>query len=176
VWDRVEKKTLEVSRVKRELNIPYVPGFLSFREGPALHDAIAKLKHPFDAILFDGQGRAHPRRCGLATHMGVELNCISVGAAKSLYVGEYDEPDGKLGAQSKLMHNGEQMGVVLRTRQNVKPMFISIGNRTDLKSAVKLVMACCTTFRMPEPTRLADIEVALCKAQDSQPVARASRS
>ncbi len=167
VWDRLENATLEVTRAKQAVTIPYVPGFLSFREGPALHEAIGKLKTKFDAVLFDGQGIAHPRACGLATHMGVELNAISIGAAKSLLVGEFDEPGKQAESQSRLQYRGRRVGTVLRTRAGVRPLFISIGHRIDLPSATRIVLACCKGFRMPEPTRLADQLVGQYKAECS---------
>ncbi|MGH7215505.1 MAG: endonuclease V, partial [Tepidisphaeraceae bacterium] len=139
--------------------VPYIPTFLSFREGPTLLEAIAKLRHPFGAICFDGQGYAHPRRCGLASHLSITLDVPGVGVAKSRLIGTFDEPAAHAGASSDLMDAGEQIGLVLRTRDRTRPLFVSVGHRVDLPSAARLVMACCTRYRIPEPTRQADIEV-----------------
>ena len=157
VWDRESRQIVEQQLARRPLEYPYVPGFLSFREGPALEDAIGKLKHPWEVICFDGQGLAHPRRCGLATHMGVTLNRPAIGCAKSRLIGTYNEPSEIQGSSSPLMDKQEQIGVVLRTRAKVNPMFISVGHKMDLESAVRIVMVCVTQYRLPEPTRQADI-------------------
>jgi deoxyribonuclease V len=164
VYDREARQIVEVAHAVREAEFPYVPTFLSFREGPAVLSAIRKLKHPFGAVCFDGQGYAHPRRCGLASHMGVTLDLPAVGVAKSRLIGTYEEPAAPAGSTAPLLDRQEQIGVVLRTRDNVRPVFISIGHRVDLPSAVRLVMACVTRYRIPEPTRQADIEVAKLKA------------
>jgi deoxyribonuclease V len=165
VYDRQAKAIVEVAHAVLEAQFPYVPTFLSFREGPAVRAALGKLKHPFGAVCFDGQGYAHPRRCGLASHMGVTLDVPAVGIAKSRLIGTYEEPAASAGSTSPLMDRDEQIGVVLRTRDNVRPVFISIGHRVDLPSAVRLAMACLTRYRIPEPTRQADIEVAKLKAR-----------
>lgn len=168
VYDRIEKCIIEVAHAVQEENIPYVPGFLSFREGPAVLEAIGKLEHGFGVICFDGQGIAHPRRCGLATHLAVTLDRPGVGVAKSRLIGTYKEPGYRAGSTSPLMDKGEQVGLVLRTRDGVRPLFISVGHRVDLASAKELVLACCTRYRLPEPTRQADIEVAKLKKQYGQ--------
>jgi deoxyribonuclease V len=165
VWDRVEQKLIETVSTKRPVTAPYIPGFLSFREGEAIAEVISKLQHPFGVVTFDGQGLAHPRRCGLATHMGVTLGVPSIGVAKSVLIGTCKDPPPTRGAQSPMMDKAEQIGVVLRTRDNVKPVYVSIGNQVDLPSAVELVLSCVTRYRIPEPTRLADIEVAKVKAR-----------
>jgi deoxyribonuclease V len=163
VYDRKEQRILEVSHAVRSAEVPYIPGFLSFREGPTVLEAVGKLKHPWGAICFDGQGYAHPRRCGLASHMSIALDKPGVGVAKSRLIGTFDEPEPNAGAFTPLMDSGEQIGLVLRTRDNTRPLFISIGHRVDLHSARRLVLACCTRYRIPEPTRQADIEVAKLK-------------
>lgn len=168
VFDREEKRIVEVAHAVRPAEVPYVPGFLSFREGPALLNAIGKLRHAFGAICFDGQGYAHPRRCGLATHMAVTLDVPGVGVAKSRFIGEFDEPAPEAGAFSPLMDAGEQIGIVLRTRPATRPLFVSIGHRVNLPTARELVLACCTRYRIPEPTRQADIEVARLKRQHAR--------
>jgi deoxyribonuclease V len=143
--------------------VPYVPTFLSFREGPAVAEAIGKLAHPFGVVCFDGQGYAHPRRCGLATHVGVSLDLPAIGCAKSRLLGTFDEPGPAAGDASPLTHAGEQVGLVLRTKPRTNPVFVSVGHRVDLPSAVAVLQACLTKYRIPEPTRLADIEVAKVK-------------
>jgi deoxyribonuclease V len=142
------------------LVFPYVPGLLSFREGPALLDAFAKLDATPDAILFDGQGIAHPRRFGLAAHLGLWLGVPTVGVAKSLLCGEVrGAPGPRRGNRRRLTLDGEAVGVVLRTRDGVNPVIVSPGHLADLESAVRLTLACGAGFRLPEPTRLADREV-----------------
>ena len=163
VYDRQEQRIIEVVHAIEELDVPYVPGFLSFREGPAVLEAVGKLTHEWGIICFDGQGFAHPRRCGLATHLAVTLNRPGIGVAKSRLIGTYEEPKLNAGSISPLMDEGEQIGVVLRTQDGVRPLFISVGHRVDLKSACKLVLACCAGCRVPEPTRQADIEVSKLK-------------
>ena len=164
VYDREAAKIVEVAHAVVNAEFPYIPTFLSFREGPAVLAALGKLKHSFGAVCFDGQGYAHPRRCGLASHMGVTLDVPTLGVAKSRLIGTYDEPATLAGSSSPLWDDQEQIGVVLRTRDNVRPLFLSIGHRIDLDSAVRLSMACVTRYRIPEPTRQADIEVAKLKA------------
>lgn len=159
IYDRVEKRIIEVAHARIKAEFPYIPGFLSFREGPAVLAAIAALKHPFGAICFDGQGYAHPRRCGLASHMAITLDIPGIGVAKSRFIGTYEEPGPKAGSTAALMDGGEQIGAVLRTRDNVNPIFVSVGHRVDLDSAIALAMACTTKYRIPEPTRQADMEV-----------------
>lgn len=159
VYDRVEKRVIEIRTARRPIEVPYVPGFLSFREGPALLDAIGKIRHAFGVICFDGQGYAHPRRCGLATYLGVKLDVPSIGVAKSRLIGTHKEPAKKAGSFARLMDEGEQIGVVLRSCDGVRPLFVSIGHRVDLASARKILMDCCIGCRVPEPTRQADIEV-----------------
>jgi deoxyribonuclease V len=166
VYDRIDRKILEVSHARRPVEFPYVPTFLSFREGPAVLEAVGKLKHEWGVICFDGQGFAHPRRCGLATHMAITLDRPGVGIAKSRLIGTFKEPRAKTGSISPLMDGDEQIGTVLRTRDGGRPVFVSIGHRIDLDGAVELAMACLPgRFRIPEPTRRADIEVARLKLQ-----------
>jgi deoxyribonuclease V len=165
VYDREKKQIIEVAHAHCDVMLPYVPGFLSFREGPAVLQALGRLKHPFGAICFDGHGYAHPRRCGLASHMSITVDVPGVGVAKSRFIGTYDEPGSRKGCSSPLMDEGEQIGLVLRTQTAVRPIFISIGHRVDLESAAKLALACTTRFRIPEPTRQADIEVTKLKRQ-----------
>ena len=139
--------------VEDELRFPYVPGLLSFREIPALLKAFAGLKRKPDVALFDGQGIAHQRRIGIASHMGVLLDLPSIGAAKSRLCGTYEEPGPHKGDFSHLRDHGEIIGSVLRTRSNVKPLFVSTGHRVNLENAMEIVLACCVRFRIAEPIR-----------------------
>lgn len=132
---------------------PYVPGLLSFREAPAVLAAFAKLAAPVDLILYDGQGIAHPRRCGIASHVGLALDCPSIGVAKTRLLGEHRAPADRPGAWVPLRDGGETIGAVLRTRRGVKPVYVSIGHRVSLETAVRWTMACCTKYRLPETTR-----------------------
>ena len=165
VYDRDEKRIVEIVHATRPIEFPYIPTFLSFREGPTVLDALRALKHEFGAVMFDGQGYAHPRRCGLASHMSITLDVPGVGVAKTRLIGTFDDPPSRAGSSSPLMHKDEQIGVVLRTRDATRPLFISIGHKVDLDSASKLVLACCNRYRIPEPTRQADIEVAKLKRE-----------
>ena len=165
VYDRVEQRVIEVAHAVADVAAPYIPGFLSFREGPAVMAALKSLKHPFGVVCFDGQGYAHPRRCGLASHVSITLDVPAVGVAKSRLIGTFDDPPAVAGSSSPLMDAGERLDSVLRTRDNTRPLVVSIGHRVDLPSAEALVLACCTRYRVPEPTRQADIEVAKLKRQ-----------
>src|SRR5687768_1975040 len=160
VFDREERRTIEIAHATTEAKYPYIPGFLSFREGDAVLEALSRLKQAFGVICFDGQGYAHPRRCGLASHLSITLDVPGVGVAKSRLLGTFEEPDPAAGSFKRLMDNGEQVGIVLRTKDHTRPLFVSVGHRVDLDSARRLVMACVTRYRVPEPTRQADIEVA----------------
>jgi deoxyribonuclease V len=135
---------------------PYIPGFLSFREGPAIIEALNGLKIKPDLILFDGQGIAHPKGLGIASHIGVLLGLPTVGCAKSRLVGEYKGPGLKKGLRSLLTFHGNVVGVVLRTKDNVRPLFISPGHRTDLQTSIEIVLNCISKYRIPEPLRRAD--------------------
>jgi deoxyribonuclease V len=134
---------------------PYIPGLLTFREGPVLEDAFAKLQNEPDVLIFDGMGRAHPRRMGIATHMGLWVQKPTIGCGKTLFVGTYIEPNNERGAYTPLVHKGETIGVTLRTRPNVKPVYISPGHLIDLQSSIDLVMSCTPKYRLPEPIRMA---------------------
>src|SRR5688500_2512413 len=131
VYDRQERRMVEIAQARRPVEYPYIPTFLSFREGPAVLQAVRALKHEFGVICFDGQGYAHPRRCGLASHMSIVLDKPGVGVAKSRLIGSFDEPAGEAGSTAPLMDEGEQIGLVLRTRPNVRPLFISVGHKVD---------------------------------------------
>jgi deoxyribonuclease V len=135
---------------------PYVPGFLSFREIPAILPALDQLKTQPDLIFCDGQGYAHPRRLGIASHLGVLIDRPTIGVAKSRLVGTHSEVPSEIGKWVELMDEEEQIGVVLRSRSKVKPLYISSGHRISLPTAIDYVLACITKYRLPEPTRLAD--------------------
>jgi deoxyribonuclease V len=170
VYDREGQSIIEIAHAAQPVEFPYIPGFLSFREGPAVMQAIRALRHEFGAILFDGQGFAHPRRCGIASHLAIELDRPGIGVGKSRLIGTFANPALKAGSFAPLMDNDEQIGVALRTQKGIRPVFVSIGHRVDLESAIKLVLACCPRHRIPEPTRQADIEVAKLKRQfESKP-------
>lgn len=146
---------LEASTAKRPISFPYVPGLLSFREAPAILDALEGLSAMPDLLIFDGQGIAHPRRLGIAAHVGVLLDWPTIGCAKSRLCGVYDEPGVERGSYSLLRDGQEVIGAVVRTRTGVKPVFVSVGTRVNLELAVKYVLACCRGYRLPEPTRWA---------------------
>ena len=165
VYDRETQRIIETAHAPRPAEFPYIPTFLSFREGPAITQAIRALKHDFGAILFDGQGYAHPRRCGIASHLAIELDQPGIGVGKSRLIGTFGKLAGNAGAITPLIADDEQIGVVLRTQKGIRPVFVSVGHRVDLASAIKLVLACCTRYRLPEPTRQADIEAAKLKRQ-----------
>jgi deoxyribonuclease V len=176
VYDREMQRIIEVAHATQSAEFPYIPTFLSFREGPAIAQAIRALKHEFGAILFDGQGYAHPRRCGIATHLAIELDQPGVGVGKSRLIGTFRKLAENAGATTPLRDDDEQIGIVLRTQKGIRPVFVSVGHRVDLNSAVKLVLACCTRYRIPEPTRQADIEVTKLKRASDTPAASSRRS
>jgi len=151
-----ELEEVERRMARRKLRFPYVPGLLSFREGPVLLAAFARLRVSPDIILVDGHGRAHPRRFGIACHLGLLLDRPTIGCAKSILVGEATEPGLMAGSTASLVDRGERVGVVLRTRDNVKPIYVTTGHRVSLESAVRIVVQCVDGFRIPKPTREAD--------------------
>lgn len=135
---------------------PYVPGYLSFREIPAIVEAVTKLQITPDLILCDGQGLAHPRRFGLACHLGILLDLPTIGVAKSLLIGKHEDVPVEKGSWTELVDGEETIGIVLRSRAKVKPIYISIGHKISLETAVHYVMECLTKYRLPETTRWAD--------------------
>jgi len=137
------------------LNFPYIPGLLSFREGPAVLDALAKLSPQPDLLIFDGQGIAHPRRFGIASHIGLLLDKPSIGCAKTRLIGSFREPGRKKGSYTHLKDHDETIGAVVRTRDGVKPVYVSIGHRVDLSDSIRIVLQCCRRYRLPEPIRRA---------------------
>ncbi|HSL92925.1 MAG TPA: deoxyribonuclease V [Candidatus Limnocylindrales bacterium] len=155
VTDVATGRVVEERTAIRRTAFPYVPGFLTFREGPAVVAAWKKLSRKPDVVLFDGHGIAHPRRLGIASHIGVLLDRPSVGVAKKRLVGEYSGPGPRRGDWSPLTHEGEIVGAVVRTRDAVKPVFVSVGHRVDLPSAISLVLRLCSRYRLPDPARRA---------------------
>jgi deoxyribonuclease V len=135
---------------------PYIPGLLSFREAPVILKALAELKQSPDILFIDGQGIAHPRRMGIASHMGILTELPSIGIAKSVLCGSYKEPGITKGSSEPLIHKSEKIGTAYRSRDKVTPIFISPGHKISHESAVKLVARCLTRYRLPEPTRIAD--------------------
>jgi len=144
---------VESAIARRKTTFPYVPGLLSFREIPAVLDALERLTITPDLVICDGQGIAHPRRCGLASHIGLVAGVPSIGCAKSRLVGEHRAPAARRGAWAPLVDAGETIGAVLRTRAGVNPVYVSIGHRVSLDTAIRFVLACCTRYRLPETTR-----------------------
>lgn len=140
---------------RRPTTFPYITGFLSFREIPAVLDALAKLETPPDILLCDGQGYAHPRRLGIACHLGLLTDIPSIGVAKSWLIGKHDPLPEERGAWQPLHDRGEVIGAVLRTRENTKPLYISSGHRISLTTAIDYVMRCTPKYRLPETTRWA---------------------
>jgi deoxyribonuclease V len=149
-------QVVETTLAHRPTSFPYIPGFLSFREIPAVLDALEKIQTTPDIILCDGQGIAHPRRLGIASHLGVILDMPTIGVAKSLLIGKHQELSETRGSWQPLIHKGETIGAVLRTRIGVKPLYISSGHRISLPTAIDYVLRCTPKYRLPETTRIAD--------------------
>lgn len=147
---------IEVIRADLPTKFPYVPGLLSFREIPVILEALKQLEIQPDLLMVDGHGVAHPRRLGIAAHLGVLLNIPSIGVAKAKLTGHYTEPHWTKGSVTPLMSKDNQIGSVLRSKDKVKPLFISPGHRIGQEQAVDLVIKCLTKYRLPEPTRIAD--------------------
>jgi len=150
-----EVETLEEHVVTRQPRMPYVPGLLSFREAPPVLECLARLSRRPEAVLVDGHGRAHPRRLGIACHLGLFLGIPTVGCAKSILVGGGRAPGRRRGARAALVHRGETVGLALRTRDGVKPVYVSVGHLVDLEGAARLVLSATAGFRLPEPARRA---------------------
>jgi deoxyribonuclease V len=152
-----ELEAVETRTASCPVSFPYVPGLLSFREGPAVLAALRQVQAEPDVFLFDAQGYAHPRRFGAASHLGVILDRPSIGCAKSRLIGQYDEPEPAFGAHSPLLDKGELIGAVVRSRAERAPLFVSPGHKLSIDTAVAIALACCRGRSiMPEPTRLAD--------------------
>lgn len=154
-----DMKPIDESTIVATTRFPYIPGLLGFREIPALVEAWNKLETKPDVLVLDGQGIAHPRRMGIATHFGLVAKTPTIGCAKSLLTGKYEEPEDAPGATSPLNDKGEIIGTVLRTKRKCKPVYISPGHLITLEESVDIAMKCITTYRIPEPTRLAHLLV-----------------
>ena len=152
-------EVIEEASFSERVSFPYIPGLLTFREGPALLKAFEKLKNVPDVAIFDGQGIAHPRGFGLASHLGLFLDIPTIGCAKTRLSGKYNEVENETGAYSHLILNGGIIGAALRTKKNVKPVFISQGHRIGLQKAIGIVLSCCAGYKLPEPTRRAHLTV-----------------
>lgn len=169
VWDIAAQCVVEHVVVRRPCRFPYVPGLLSFRETPGVLAACRRVRSGVDVLICDAQGLAHPRRFGLACHVGLWLDLPTIGCAKSRLCGDFREPGARRGEAADLMLDGERVGAVLRTRRGVKPVFVSPGQRCDIDSACRVVMACLTRFRLPEPTRLAHQLVTRARTDSREP-------
>jgi len=152
-----ELRLVETQIVNEKVNFPYIPGLLSFREAPLVLAACEKLTVNPDLILVDGQGIAHPRRMGLASHLGLFLDIPTIGCAKSRLCGSHQVPGTEPGNYAELVDNGEVIGAALRTKLGTNPLYVSIGHKIDLPTVIHWVLACCRDYRLPEPTRLAHL-------------------
>ncbi len=152
-----ELRLIEIKIAQGKLDFPYIPGLLSFRESPLTLAACQLLSTTPDLILVDGQGIAHPRRLGLASHLGLFLNTPTVGCAKSPLCGKHEEPGEKPGSYAEMVDRSETVGVALRTKSGTKPVYVSIGHKVDLETAIHWVLKCCRGYRLPEPLRLAHL-------------------
>ena len=144
---------IETVRAQEITRFPYIPGLLAFREGPVVLDALRKLRHEPDVFIFDGMGQIHPRKMGIAAHIGLWLRRPTIGCGKTHFIGDYLEPAVEKGSRSPLTFRGERLGTVLRTRTNVKPVYVSVGHLAEILSVVKLILACTTKYRLPQPIR-----------------------
>jgi deoxyribonuclease V len=161
-------KIVEVQKAVAKSPFPYVPGLLSFREAPILLEAFARIESNVDAVMFDGQGIAHQRRLGIASHMGLWLEVPCIGCAKSRLLGRHNDPDWKAGSTSPLKDKEEVIGTVVRTKNKVNPLFISPGHLIDLESSVQLTLRMCRGYRLPETTRQANLSVNALRREYSQ--------
>lgn len=159
VFDVATGAFVERAGARVTARFPYVPGYLSFRELPALLAAFAKLRTRPDLVLADGQGRAHPRRFGIACHLGIALDVPTIGVAKRRLVGTHREPGVRRGRRTRLVHEGETIGTVLRTRAGVAPVYVSVGHRVSLATACAWTLRLAPRHRLPEPARAAHAEV-----------------
>ncbi len=158
-------RLVEEAGAERAVEFPYVPGLLSFREGPAVLAALGRLHQRPDLIMFDAHGLAHPRRFGLASHLGYLLDIPSIGCAKSILIGEHGPLAPEAGSTAWLVDRGERVGAALRTRPGVRPVYVSPGYRVGFRQMIRLTMMTLGGLRVPEPTRLADILVARLKRE-----------
>ena len=149
-------EVLETRTAEVRATFPYIPGLLAFRELPAITRAFKALDRKPQLVVVDGHGFAHPRRFGLACHVGVTFDVASIGCGKSLFVGEHDAPDRRRGSWTELRHRGETIGAALRTRDGVRPVYVSTGHRVSLATAIRWILRLASRFRLPEPIRAAD--------------------
>ncbi len=156
VMNLTDKQIVEETMAANPVRFPYIPGLFSFREGPVILEALDKLKTAPDLLMLDGQGIAHPRRFGIASHMGLLTDIPSIGCAKTRLVGDYQEPPPTRGSVSYLTDASETIGAVVRTRSGIKPVFVSIGHLMDLNDSIQILLKSCRGYRLPEPIRRAD--------------------
>ena len=155
-----EFRTVEVQVAEDKIAFPYIPGLLSFRESPLLLAACETLRNTPELVLVDGQGIAHPRRFGLASHLGLFFDVPTIGCAKSILCGKHQPVGDESGSHAELFDNGELIGAALRTKSGTKPIYVSVGHKIDLALALQWVIKCCRGYRLPEPTRLAHLAAA----------------
>lgn len=156
IFNFPQLKLIEKTIKKGKVDFPYIPGLLTFREGPLLLEAFSTINYRPDLVIFDGQGIAHPRKMGLATHMGILLDIPTIGCAKSFLYGSFEEPGIAKGAYSYIRDNhGQVIGAALRTRNDVRCIFVSVGYRISLEEAIRIILTCSPKFRIPEPLRVA---------------------
>ena len=154
--DIVRLETVEIATAKKRVGYSYIPGLLSFREGPVILAALKKLKAAPDLLIFDGQGIAHPRRFGIACHIGLLVDVPTIGCAKTRFIGQHLEPGSVKGSFTLLKDRDVTIGAAVRTRNGVKPVYVSIGHRINLKDSINIILQCCDKYRLPEPLRRAD--------------------
>jgi deoxyribonuclease V len=159
VWNRETGQVTATAWAQGDQTFPYVPGLLSFREIPILASALEKLSAAPDILMVDGQGQAHPRRLGIAAHLGLLVDIPTIGVAKSILCGHGEDPPAEAGAWRPLLYRGAEIGRILRTKATAKPVYVSAGNRIRLETAADIAMACARGYRLPEPTRLAHLFV-----------------
>jgi len=157
VLEYPEFNVVETRVIREQIDFPYIPGLLSFREAPVILAACKELTISPDLVLVDGQGVAHPRRLGLASHLGLFLDTPTIGCAKSRLCGRHEMPGAEQGDYAELVDGDETIGVALRTREGTNPIYVSVGHKVDLNSAIYWVGECCRGYRLPEPTRLAHL-------------------
>ena len=161
VWDLESRREVETKSTCSEIRFPYIPGLFAFREAPAVLKTLERLETRPQVLICDGHGEAHPRRFGLASHIGVLADLPTIGCAKRILCGNFAHPGTDRGSGSALVDRGEIVGTVLRTRSGVKPVFVSIGHRIDLPTAERIILSCTTRYRLPDPLRLVHREANL---------------
>jgi deoxyribonuclease V len=159
VLEMSQMTVVEEVTAQGKVDFPYIPGLLSFRESPVLIKAFENLKKIPDVVMLDGQGIAHPRGLGIASHIGLILDIPTIGCAKNILVGKYETPNIEAGEYSPIVFRGKTVGVALRTKRKVSPVFVSPGHKMDIQTAIDVVLKTCRGYRLPEPTRLAHLLV-----------------